>query len=505
MVNCLVRATCLLLVFLVSWGCNVDTGNLTITLVRSWRSDQDPLADARWVRVRVDGPGVLVGPERYSIKDGQGTLAEVPVGDDRQITVEGLGYEGNPISRGRTRPLPIEEGENTLSLYIGRIEEEGAFSYSSAKLLVPRAFHTTTLLRDGSLVVCGGFSQVPAVWRPEDPELPTPMAAMERLNGESLLTMASSPSGCLPGAGKGCMASARAGHSATLLQSGNVLVAGGLEAEDREPVAKVEVFTSEDNRFVRSGSLAKPRAWHRAVVSDGGVLVVGGESYTLGANATKSYSLPGELFSSGSLETRPGLLKGRRAFTLTALPDGTLVAAGGLDRARDQNPSPLDSIELLTPNAPGWKTSRARLKVPRAYHTATLLDDGMILFVGGLSSVAGTGGSTGTVELYDPGSDSVMLLPRALTTTRWAHTATLLDDGRVLVVGGFSGNLEAGPSADVEQIRFLQGGVIQVRPMAKMNERRAGHTATRLASGLLLVLGGTSGSQVSNTAEVFVY
>jgi ethanolamine utilization microcompartment shell protein EutL len=41
--------------------------------------------------------------------------------------------------------------------------------------------------------------------------------------------------------------------------------------------------------------------------------------------------------------------------------------------------------------------------------------------------------------------------------------------------------------------------------MAKMNERRAGHTATRLASGLLLVLGGTSGSQVSNTAEVFVY
>jgi hypothetical protein len=496
----------------------VDTGDLTVTLVKSWLADQDPLKDARWVRVRVDGPGVLVGPKRYSKSERRGTLAEVPVGDDRQITVDGLGFEGNAISRGRTRPMRIEEGDNNLTLYLGRLEEDGAFSYSSAKLLVPRAFHTATLLRDGSVVICGGVSDIPVGWTPEklNQKLPTPTAAMERLNGESLLTMASSPSGCLPGSGKGCMASARMAHTATLLQSGNVLVAGGLESDDKEPVAKVEVFSPEENRFVRAGSLSKPRAWHRAVASDGGAMILAGESYTLKeAKKTVNYSLPGEQFAGGSLGPAPGLLKGRRAFTLTRLSDGTLVAAGGLDRARDQNPAPLGSIELLSPGAPGWKTSRARLKVPRAYHTATLLDDGTILYVGGLSAFSATGGeSTGTIEQYDPGRDTVIRLPRSLGRNRWAHTATLLTDGRVLVVGGFSGNVNGQPLHAVEQIRFLQGGVMQVRPMANMNESRAGHTATRLANGFLLVLGGQTqtgglGGQtqtgVSKTAEVFVY
>jgi len=465
-----------LLAALLLLGCNVDSGDLTVTVVKSWEAVQDPFLAAKSIRVRVDGPGLLVGPAEFSRNDGRGILSEVPVGANRRITVEGLGYEDNPVSRGRTGRLEIREGDNAIELFVGLIEEAGAFSSTSVKqLLVPRAFHSATRLGDGSVLICGGIT---TDWQPENDKgspPPTPTATMERIDGNSLRVLVASPATCKPGA-TGCMVSGRVGHSATLLESGNVLVAGG--SDGAQLVDRVEIFSPDDNRFVRAAELNSPRLWHQAVPSADGALLVGGE-------ATAGMALPGELFSGGEVETKPALKQGRRAFTLTRLADETLVVAGGID----QTGRVLDTIELLSPGSPTWTAAMVKMKAPRAHHSASLMQDGTIVFIGGLPSLDAPGNNS--VERFDPQNDVTRLLTANLGTQRWGHSATLLSDGRVLVVGGFSGNrLGGAPTAVVEQITFFDSGSVQIRKLASLRHARAGHTATMLDSGFLLVVGG---------------
>jgi len=484
----MVSRLCVLLLGVVLASCKVDAGDVTLKVVKSWQPAQDPFLDAKTIRVRVDGPSLLVGPTEFPVKNGSGTLEQVPVGDDRRITVEGLGFEGNPISRGRTGPLTVPEGDLSISLFVGLIDKDaGAFSYTPVKqLITPRAFHTATLLSDGSVMVCGGISRP---WRPERNEsLPTPTTSMERIDGNSLLVQVASKSGCAPGT-MGCMVSPRVGHTAMLLASGNVLVAGGTDGATL--LDRVEIYSPEDNRFVRDAAL-KPRQWQMAVSVGNGALLVGGEN-------TAGMNLPSELYTQGQVDVRPALRRGRRAFTLTALPDGTLVAAGGIDASGQL----LDTIEILPPDAPSWSDT-TRMEVPRAYHTATLLEDGTILFVGGLHSDAAVVESS--IERLDPPHKTITTLSIHLSKgERWGHSATQLDDGRVLVVGGFTGNRFGEPSSTVEQISFFDGGAAQVRLLGNLKEARAGHSTTLLRSGMVLVLGGVSGAQVSQTAEIFVY
>ena len=73
------------------------------------------------------------------------------------------------------------------------------------------------------------------------------------------------------------------------------------------------------------------------------------------------------------------------------------------------------------------------MPTPRSYHTATVLQDGRILLAGGmLNGVALT-----NVEIYDPVSNSYQPTG-SLNVPRLGHSATLLPDGRVLVIGGLS-------------------------------------------------------------------
>lgn len=477
-------------------GCSSKVGTLNITVVHSPNPEQDPfhLESVSDLRVRVDAPGVLVGPEEFPINARSGTLSEVPVGSDREVTVEGLGPEGNVVSRGRTGPFEITSGDNHLSLYVGLMD---SFSYINAeRLSASRAFHTATLLTNGSVLISGGITGS-APWRPEaGVSLTRPTDSTELIDGNALST---SPSGR--------MAEPRVGHTATLLDSGNVLIAGGAlpasSSSDAGPpspdggtadaaattVPLVEVF--QNGRFIGNETMFTPRAWHRAALTVEGVVLAGGMA-TEGASISKA-----ELYRNGTLENMPGMLVKRRAFTLTTLADGTLVAAGGLDNTG----KPLASTELYSPGSALWK-SGPDLKSARAYHTATLLDDGTLLILGGLSV---DGNTTDLIELYDPSHNTIRQLEREQQTSRWAHTATLLTDGRILVVGGFALNVNGSPIAMALEVQYFGGTAIQVKPLATLNEARAGHTATLLQSGMLLITGGISSGGPSRSAEVFVY
>ncbi len=473
----------LLLGVAAATGCSSRVGTLALTVTRSWEEVQEPLDGiASYVRVRVDGPDLLVGPTTFPFADLQGLVPEVPVGPDRRITIEGLGPERNVTSRGRSNPVEIGAGDNQLAIFVGLIGKGGESSFAAGRALhQARAFHTATLLADGSVVLVGGAG---GAWRPESNLTPPAMLrSSERIDGDSLLFRDAAD--CSHG-GSRCMSAARIGHSATLLPSGNVVVAGGNNGT--APVDVVEIFDPGPGTFYR-GPQMTPRSYHQAAATERGVALLGGVDASGGAVASA------EAYDQGQLHGFPALTA-RRAFTLTALTDGTLVAIGGFG----VDDAPVARTEILAPGSPAW-TPGPTLAVPRAYHTATVLADGTILVTGGLDAARK---ATAQLERFDPPTRSLSKLESSLGLPRWAHTATLLADGRVLIAGGFGGDVNGAPVSSLEALE-VRGSDITARPLGSLRAARAGHTATLLATELVLIAGGFSGTDVLDTAEVFVY
>lgn len=133
----------------------------------------------------------------------------------------------------------------------------------------------------------------------------------------------------------------------------------------------------------------------------------------------------------------------------------------------------------------GVFTATGSMMTARAQHTATLLTDGTVLIVGGS---APTGESLATAELYDAASGTFVATGSMSSSLgRRAHTATLLCDGSVLIVGGDDSTLTS--TAEVERYlpaerRFVPAGRLT------SGAGRAFHTATLLCDGRVLVAGG---------------
>ncbi|TLY41826.1 MAG: hypothetical protein E6K58_09180, partial [Nitrospirae bacterium] len=246
----------------------------------------------------------------------------------------------------------------------------------------------------------------------------------------------------------GPLTQARAGHSATLLPSGNVLLAGG--GGPAGVLNTAELF----------------------------------DPVTLSATA-----LPNTL-------TTP-----RTEHTATLLPQTETLLIAGQDSL-----GLLFSTEMFNPGAQTFRELSPNVQVLRSGHTATLLLDGRVLVTGGqnagaLSSAEGFNAQTVVIfkPAYDPEAGTFTLLPNGLLTPRWDHTATVLADGRVLITGGRNGTgvLASAELFDpaTETFTALSG---------QLTIPRAGHTATLLPDGRVLLLGGDGGGGIAlPTAEVF--
>ncbi len=152
--------------------------------------------------------------------------------------------------------------------------------------------------------------------------------------------------------------------------------------------------------------------------------------------------------------------------------------------------------EALLASADNGSVARAvTMSEHRSGHTATLLPDGRVLLIGGMISVRGDEVSTASTEIYDPQTGTTTPSGK-VNTPRAGHTATLLPDGDVLVTGG---GADQKAMISAELYRAKTGEFVPVGPMLAPRER---HSATLLADGRVLVIGGTV-AQPSDAADIY--
>jgi N-acetylneuraminic acid mutarotase len=290
---------------------------------------------------------------------------------------------------------------------------------------------------------------------------------------------------------------ARAGHTATRLPDGTVLVAGGYDS-DGDALASTEVYDSGTGSWTATGYMDVARAGHTAtLLTDGTVLVVGG--YDSGGDTLAS----AELYDlrSASWTATGNMGEGRRFHTATLLPDGTVLVAGGWSRRdSDGKLNPLASAEVYDPGSRSW-TATGNMNEARYQQTATLLPDGDVLLAGGdIGSGLFSGGQhqLASAELYDPRSGSWTATGN-MDEARARHTATLQLDGSVLVAGGNSGRV--GVSLDSAELYDPNSG--SWTATGNMDEARQTHAATLLPDGTVIVAGGSTLTDTLFSAEVY--
>jgi N-acetylneuraminic acid mutarotase len=171
----------------------------------------------------------------------------------------------------------------------------------------------------------------------------------------------------------------------------------------------------------------------------------------------------------------------RTYHTATLLPNGKVLVAGGLTLSVSL--LYLNTAELYDPATDSW-TPTGSLHEVRGGHTATLLTNGKILVAGGFSQSDHATGPMNRAELYDPATGT-WTLTGAMSADRWLHTATLLPNGKVLVVGGLNQSLGTNNSAELYDP--VTGAWTATGSLATA---RRGHTATLLPNGKVLVTGG---------------
>ena len=318
----------------------------------------------------------------------------------------------------------------------------------------------------------------------------------------------------------GNMTTPRVSHTATLLQSGQVLITGGTNPSSTSisSTSSAELYDPSTGAFIPTGSMLVSRRLHLSTrMADGRVLVVGGcncleaEIYDPGLGTfSKTGSTVAAKWPSGAALLKDGRVlvasgtsieiydprtgtfadakQGVVYGSAVSLLDGR-VFVGEASAGQIYDPATNDLVTVF----PGKSVSKW------VANPAVHLSNGQILFVGGSEDPYGEAAIM-DASLYDPATGLLRFVGR-LSRTRSHHTTTLLKDGRVLVTGGYNGNgsdWETGIFSSAEVYEPLTETFTGVGDMTR---HRMAHTATRLQDGRVLIAGGLTHDP---SAELFV-
>lgn len=324
------------------------------------------------------------------------------------------------------------------------------------------------------------------------------------------------------------------GHTASLTGSGSVLLIGGSRGQNAVSTS-IDRFDPRSNTLLRIGNLSIGREGHRAVrLNSGRILVTGGISGLPVTTAELVDERTGAVSATGSPRVQ------RVSHTATRIGNDRVLITGGYSSGEGVVLGISRSAEIWDPATNQFRLLGATMKVARAGHSATVLPDGRVLIVGGLSPDA----NYSFAEVFDPATETFSVFAAVDNRERGLHATAQLPDGSVLVLGGetedtasvasvvqFMGDtagtsrvlaklvrprtlVEAAVSRDGRA--FLFGGEVGPgnvttetaeayspatggAPIASMPRPRVGHTTTLLPGGRFLIAGGedAGGSLVS--------
>jgi hypothetical protein len=329
------------------------------------------------------------------------------------------GHTANLLPDGRVVVMGGLNGTGTLDTgeYMNPASSSKAWTLAGGKLSVSRENHTATLMPNGNLLIAGGYTQAASTGPVSNADIFYPYS--------NTIVQASS------------MTVARQNHTAVMLpfgpSAGDIMVIGG-----KSPTAYLntsEIYISTSNLWIQlGGAMTYSRSHHTStILQNGNILVAGG----LNANGEVGYS---EIFNPSTMTwgSVAKMQHARHDHTATLLSSGLVLVVGGNDSSGE-----VFEAEVYDPVAGAWSslspTDLLYSPIPgRMRHTASLLPNGNVMFLGGATN----GGSSlqynsiyyPEVNLLADDSSAILTPPRAL------HTTTVLPDGNVLAIGGFDGS-----------------------------------------------------------------
>ncbi len=376
-----------------------------------------------------DSGGALLGDLdslEFSVSDGQDVRAsrlypladglpdrlnldDVPTGDDILFHLSGSASNAE-VAYGRTCRVSVDDGDQPIDerLYFARA---GSFRDGATPLEPERSLGLMFTDDRGSAVVAGGAGRVVELFDP-------------RLGNFDEV---------------GQMEVSRLGGAVAVRDDGTAIIAGGTD-DGGTPIAVVEEIAAGSGEPIRQiGPDAQP------------------------------------------LAQKSGL-------TLVALPDRSILLSGG----RNEAGFIVSEVVVLNAGDDRFRAAGA-LAIEREGHTASVGLGSVVYLIGGLTrdEAEGVDVATGTIELYRPLDQSVRTLSAELAVPRYGHTATVLTDGRILVVGGLTPQpICTDPPCAIAEVEVFDPIVGETRTVDEIPGGIHEHTATLIAGGRVLITGG---------------
>ena len=330
--------------------------------------------------------------------------------------------------------------------------------------------HTATLLSNGKVLIVGGIGGLGSQGTPAELYDPT--------SGTFVANVGTGTIG--------------AGSSATLLSNGKVLFAGGIGTVLTMNQVGAELYDPATGAFTTTGNMITGRYYPTATrLQSGKILIINGGQCPQGSN---NVCLDGnaELYdpTSGTFTATGSLTTNHDGGTATLLNNGMVLVAGG--GQHDGIISCTAIAELYNP-ATGTFTPTGTMNNCRSGHAAMLLNTGRVLIAGGDGFPPNVllSDAWASAELYDP-TTGTFTPTGNMNTPREVPTATLLNNGMVLVAGGLDPDRTPEPAEYLATAEVYDPATGTFTPTGDMNFARADHTATLLNDGTVLVVGGAN-------------